>query len=271
MTSYPKVSIITVVFNGRQHLLEAMASVFTQDYANLEYIIIDGGSTDGTVEIIRENQERVDHWISERDGGIYDAMNKGIALASGEIIGFLNADDILYPGVVSGVVRAMGENPEYKYTCGPVDLIDKNGTVFGRSSPLLPQQRWERRYIEMSCPHLSMFVGRNLYREYGAFDASFSLRADFEFLLRLMRGNVECCDLPFVVGGFRCGGQSGGIKTWRESRSVLKRHGVRRWYREYVFCRSMARTFLGRYVPAPIVNYIKRFTVSQNQYGTFNS
>jgi len=267
MSSSPKVSIITVVYNGQKHLQEAMESVFVQDYPNIEYIVVDGGSTDGTLEIIRENESRIDRWISEPDRGIYDAMNKGIGMASGEIIGFLNADDLLYPGVVSGVVEAMGENPEEKYTCGPVDLIDQEGVVVGRSTPFCQQQRDDRKYLEMPCPHLSVFVGRDLYCDNGLFDMRFLLRADYDFLLRLMNVYAECCDLQFPVGGFRNGGVSGGLKTWHETRSVLKKHGVARWYRLYVFCRSLMRSFIGRKFPKWIVRYLKRFTVSQNQYG----
>lgn len=267
MKDFPKVSIITVVYNGCRYLQEAMDSVFIQDYPNIEYIIVDGGSTDGTLDIIRDNESRIDRWISEPDGGIYDAMNKGIALASGEIIEFLNADDILYPGVISMVVTAMGENPESKYTCGPVDLIDQFGSILGRATPLTPMQRFKRRFYEMPCCHLAMFVGKEIYQEQGLFDISFRLRADYDFWLRLITRGIYSCDLSFVLGGFRQGGVSGGKETFRESRLVLIKHGVGRCEREYVYYRSMTRIWLAKKLPKNILNWIKRFTLSQHKYG----
>ncbi|HKC67578.1 MAG TPA: glycosyltransferase family 2 protein, partial [Bacteroidia bacterium] len=102
----PLVSVITVVYNGAKHLEQTINSVLDQEYKNVEYIIIDGGSADGTIDIIKRYEDKVDYWQSERDGGIYFAMNKGISLAKGELIGILNADDFYLPDTVRKVVDA---------------------------------------------------------------------------------------------------------------------------------------------------------------------
>jgi len=101
----PLISIVTVVYNGAKHLEQTILSVLKQSYPNVEYLIIDGGSTDGTLEIIRQYEEAIDYWISETDKGIYDAMNKGISLASGDYIVFLNADDWYERGAIESVAQ----------------------------------------------------------------------------------------------------------------------------------------------------------------------
>ena len=105
----PLVSIITVVFNGEKYLAQTIESIAAQSYNNLEYIIIDGGSTDGTREIIKQYEHIIERWISESDRGLYDAMNKGIALATGEIIGILNSDDLYFKNTVLKVVEKYRE------------------------------------------------------------------------------------------------------------------------------------------------------------------
>ncbi|WP_218140451.1 glycosyltransferase family 2 protein [Ectothiorhodospira marina] len=262
----PLVTIITVVFNGSRHLAGAMDSVFSQDYTNVEYIIIDGGSSDGTLDLIREHQARIDYWRSEPDEGIYDAMNKGIELARGDVIGLLNADDILYPAAISRIIEAMGGEAKEKYTCGAVDLIDETGAVYGHSRPFEKTIRERRRYLEMPCPHLSVFVGREVYERIGAFDTQFRLRADYDFLLRAIESNAPCTDLDFAVGAFRSGGSSGGMATWLETRRVLQTKGINSFYTNYIFIRSVTRSWLAGALPPTITSIIKRFTISKNNY-----
>ncbi|MCB0383237.1 MAG: glycosyltransferase, partial [Psychroserpens sp.] len=112
MTKEPLISIITVVFNGEKYLQQTIDSVTNQTYKNIEYIIIDGGSTDETLNIIKANESHIDFWISERDNGLYDAMNKGISKAKGELIGMINSDDWYELNAVETVVNTYLKNPE---------------------------------------------------------------------------------------------------------------------------------------------------------------
>ena len=262
----PLVTIVTVVLNGEQHIEETIASVLCQDYKNIEYIILDGGSADGTLAIIKKYEDSLDYWRSEPDEGIYDAMNKGINLATGDLIGMLNADDFLNRNVVGRIVSQMGEHVDQKYTCGAVDLVDNRGKIYGKVTPFCTELQEARKYKEMPCPHLSVFVGRKVYEKVGLFDTSFKLRADYDLLLRFMDQGVECVDLPFTVGAFRRGGQSGGIQTWRETRHVLKKNGAGTVATEYAFARSVFRSYAARLLPRWILPKIKRFTVSKNEY-----
>lgn len=262
----PLVSIVTVVLNGADHLAEAMESVFAQDYPYLEYIVIDGGSTDGTIDLIRHAEDQVDYWRSEPDRGLYEAMNKGIKLAQGDVIGLLNADDILYPDAVGKVIEYMGDHPEQKYTCGPVDLVGPSNTVYGRCAPLDELVRARRKFLEMPCPHLGVFVGRNLYYRFGFFDTNFGLSADYDFLLTLIDHDIRRVDLPFSVGQFRSGGRSGGMASRLENMRVLRKHRASEWTIRYVFMRSLFLSLVPRILPSGAVRFLKRYTVSKHTY-----
>ncbi len=128
MNNRPKVSIITVVYNGIAHLEQTIQSVLNQTYDNVEYIIIDGGSTDGTVELIKKYEESIAYWVSESDGGIYDAMNKGISNATGEIVGLINADDWYETGTIEKVVETF-QNSEVDVVHGSMEIISKMGVA----------------------------------------------------------------------------------------------------------------------------------------------
>jgi glycosyltransferase involved in cell wall biosynthesis len=123
-TNKPLVSIITPSFNQGRFLDQTIRSVLTQDYQPIEYIIIDGGSTDGTVEIIKQYESRLGYWVSERDKGQTEAINKGFAQAKGEILAWINSDDVYYPGAVSAAVETLSRNPDIGLVYGDLDFID---------------------------------------------------------------------------------------------------------------------------------------------------
>src|SRR5215468_10026487 len=113
----PKLSIVTPSFNQGRFLEETIRSVLTQNYPNLEYIIIDGGSTDETVDVIRKYQDKVNYWVSEKDRGQVDAINKGIEKCTGDIFGFINSDDVYLPGTFSAVIEHFQANPKSEWVC----------------------------------------------------------------------------------------------------------------------------------------------------------
>jgi glycosyltransferase involved in cell wall biosynthesis len=262
----PLISVITVVFNGEKYLEETIQSVIGQTYDNVEYIIIDGGSTDGTLDIIRKYANAIDYWVSEKDKGIYDAMNKGIQAATGVFIGLVNADDLFYPQVLKNVAIIAQANSQAAYTYGSTDLMDKTGSIYGNSSPLSKELSMDRRFREIPYPHLSVFVARHVYKKIGVFDTRFKLRADYDFILRVMQHGFRGEILPSTAGAFRSGGQSGGIETFLESRKVHCKHGVSLIKRELNFICSVIKFCFVRSMPLSIVCFLKQFRTSKHSY-----
>lgn len=174
----PLVSVITVVYNGEAHLAQTMASVLGQSYDNIEYIIVDGGSTDGTVKIIRRFENQIDYWVSESDQGIYDAMNKGIDLAHGDLIGLLNADDYYEPEAIKWVVGQYQKDQEKTIYYGNNYVIQEDLKLRYKSYPHM--QYWRG----MCVCHQALFVHKDVYGIIGKYDTHFKMAADYHFILR---------------------------------------------------------------------------------------
>lgn len=204
-----KVSIITAVFNNKTHLEDCTKSVFSQTHQDIEYIIIDGGSTDGTVEIIKKYENKISKWLSEPDKGIYDGLNKGIRLATGDIIGFLHADDVYaHDKVIETVVSNMKKyNVDSSY--GDLLYVDKNNTDkiirYWKSQPYrdgLFKKGWMP-------PHPTFFVKREIYEKYGYFNTDFKIASDYELMLRFLhKYKISTYYIPEVLIKMRLGGAS---------------------------------------------------------------
>ena len=221
----PLVSVITVVFNGAEHLRGAIDSVLAQTYPDLEYIVVDGGSTDGTTEILRAYDRRIDYWVSEPDAGIYDAMNKGIRAATGTLVGILNADDRYVAYAVERAVRVLSD-PNIGYCYGWMRLVDGQGRNCGLAKPL-PRRLFGKRVLrETPLPHPTMFVRRSVYETLGEFDDRLALAGDFEFIARIHAAGVVGVEIPEVLAEFRLGGSSRSPEILREMRSVALRGGL---------------------------------------------
>lgn len=187
-TELPLVSIITPSYNHAQFIEATICSVVEQDYPNLEYIIIDGGSTDGSAEIIRGWAERyparlVD-WVSEPDRGQTDAINKGFARARGEILAWLNSDDTYQPGAISQAVRYLKEHPEVGLVYGDANLIDQSGEVIGKfPARQTDYRRLRRGYVHI--PQQAAFFPADLWRKVGPLDPTFYFAMDYDLWVRL--------------------------------------------------------------------------------------
>lgn len=183
-----KISIITVVFNNEKTIKAALNSVLGQTYKDIEYIIIDGKSKDNTVSIIKEYENKLGYFISEKDFGIYDAMNKGIKAATGDVIGILNSDDLYQDStVLDRVMTQFIQNPALDIVYGDLvyvksDNVDK--VVRNWKSNAYYTNFFENGNVP---PHPSLFVKKKVYEEAGLFNLDFKLAADYEFMLRIFK------------------------------------------------------------------------------------
>lgn len=173
-----KISIVTIVRNDRAHIEETLNSVLEQsgDGFELEYVVIDGASDDGTADIIRKYSPRLAYFVSEKDSGIYNAMNKGISHCTGDVIGMINSGDRYLPGALETVAEAFR-------SYGALDRIFW-GDVHYQHLGLVRGFREKKRFIGAFAPHPSMFVPRNIYEKIGTYDESFRLLGDYDFMYR---------------------------------------------------------------------------------------
>lgn len=208
-SSVTKVSIVTVVYNNKSTIEDAILSVLNQDYPDIEHIIIDGGSTDGTLEVLERYRERLARVVSEPDKGIYDAMNKGVHLASGEIVGILNSDDLYSdPGVISKIVsslEASGSDAVYadlKY----VDHSDLNKVLRVWKAGKYSRRKFLYGWMP---PHPTFFVKRSMYLKHGVYKTDFRNSGDYELMLRMLfKHNISVVYLPEFLIKMRAGGVS---------------------------------------------------------------
>lgn len=213
-------------------LRQAIESVLSQTYHDIEYIIIDGGSTDGTVEIVREYSNRIAQFISEPDGGIYDAMNKGIALASGDIIAFLNADDLYAANDVIANVADVFLRSEADVVFGDLVYVDRldisNVVRFYSARNFAP---WKLRFGWMP-PHPATFVRAEVYREAGGFDTAYRIASDYEFMVRIFhvyRRRYRWMDQILVrmrLGGISTSGLLTTLQINREIARACRKNGL---------------------------------------------
>ncbi len=211
----PLISIVTVVYNGEKHLEQTINSVLGQNYDNVEYIIIDGGSTDGTFEIIKKYEDAIDYWISEQDSGIYDAMNKGVSLCSGEYVTFLNADDWYNQDSVCHITDEIIVN-RVDFLYGNLNFIKLDG----RSQIWQGNSKNDGREI----PHPTCFIKREVLLEVG-FNMKLKIAADYDLILSLFSRDISKKYINKTIANFRAGGISElSFRTIYEDFLVTKNH-----------------------------------------------
>lgn len=216
----PLVTIITVVFNSVNTLEQAIKSVINQSYPNIEYIVIDGGSNDGSVEVIEKFSSRVNYWISEKDEGIYYAMNKALKQASGAIIGILNSDDWYERNAIELAVNYYCSNLDVDIIHGLLRFIganEKPDSVVGHYSSFL-----DNGMIE----HPTCFIKKSLYDRVGDFNTNYRSAADYEWMLRARRVGAEFLFIPELLTNFRRGGMSDSFYGFTEELSIKKQFGL---------------------------------------------
>lgn len=234
----PKASIVTVCFNSEKTIRYTIESIINQTYKNIEYIIVDGGSTDGTVNIIKEYEPYIDKWVSEPDNGIYDAMNKGIGLATGDIIGLINSDDQLEPDALALVIDAYLQNKNADILYGNVRfIVDKSFSYLMTSVDNVAQ---DFIYGKMPICHPATFVSRKVYQSIGVFKTEYRNAGDYEFILRCIKNNMTFIYINKVLTNMYSGGLSTNYKTtFKETREINMLYGcnpIIAWLRYYQSC-----------------------------------
>lgn len=221
----PLLTVITVVFNGAATLEHTIRSVIEQAYDNVEHIIIDGGSTDATLDILRKYDTSIDYWISEKDAGIYDAMNKGIALARGDYIGMLNSDDFFAsPSALEIIAARLKEsNVDAVFSC--LDIVDPANLdrvlrkyCISRFSPFMLR-------IGVMPPHPTFYCKKSCYEKAGQYRTDYRIAADFEMLVRLLlKYHITWGFIDETTVKMRSGGlSSSGIKSsWIVNREIIR-------------------------------------------------
>lgn len=203
------VSIITVVLNAKDTIEDTIRSVLSQTYKDIEYIVVDGGSTDGTSDIINRYKDKIPKFISEKDEGIFDAMNKGLKLSRGGLIGFLHSDDIYANScVIEKVVEEMERN-NVDACFGDLVYVDRknpNRVIRYWKSSSFRLGKFKRGWMP---PHPTFFVRKWVYEKYGGFNLDFPIAADYELMLRFLeKYKIKTCYIPQVLVKMRMGGNS---------------------------------------------------------------
>ena len=219
---YPIFSIITITYNAAKCLEQTVLSILSQSYSNIEYIIIDGASSDGTLEIIKQYESGVSCWISEPDKGIYDAMNKGLQRATGDYVWFINAGDSLYTSdivqQIASLVQKKKVLPDIIY--GETIIVDEDGKSLGKRRLKAPDKlTWKSFRMGMLVCHQSFITKRTIAPLY---DLTYRYSADFEWCIRCMKNARRIYNTRMVLSNFL----DGGVSTTQRKASLKERYDI---------------------------------------------
>ena len=225
----PRVSLVTPSYNAAPYLRAAIESVLEQDYPNIEYLVMDGGSTDGTVELLREYDDRLS-WVSEKDAGQADAIARGFEKTTGSILGWLNADDVLKPGAIRTVVETFLAHPEVALVYGNADFIDAKGRIIGPCTVVEPHRLNRLLYYGDYIIQPAAFFSRQAYQSVGGLDKSLHWAMDWDLWIRLAQ-KFELLYIGKTMASYRWLGSNktaeGGFDRLEEVEAVARRYGCK--------------------------------------------
>ena len=250
----PQVSLITVCFNDLSGLELTLEAVSACDFENLEHIVVDGGSSDGTPEYLDTYDRHRITWLSERDNGIYDAMNKGAQLAKGNYLIFLNAGDKIFPEALKELVEL---------DCTLIDCMVCSLTIVrgdGLSylfEPKMPQVN-ELPVWGMPFGHMGMVISRELFLTIGGYSTKFRVSADYEFVLRMTKEKINFKKTEITLGIFFVGGVSGGLRTVKENFTILRAYNVPIITALMSCARVIIFRSLGQFLPIQWVRWLQK-------------
>lgn len=225
-----KISIITICFNSAETLEKTILSVAEQSYKNMEYIIIDGNSKDDTLAIIKKHEDKISKWISEPDKGLYDAMNKGIAMATGDLIGILNSDDTFYSTTVIEEIANFHKQNDIEASVGNIIQHNEDGKIVR----LYSSKYWNPKKLKIGFmpPHPSIFLKTTLFSTYGSYDLGFKIGADYELIIRFfLKNNISwkysgITTTAMLVGGLSSSGSASYKLITQEIQKALLMNGI---------------------------------------------
>ena len=250
-----KISLITVTYNSEKYLSQSIESVKRQTYKDIEHIIVDANSTDGTLSIIKKYEDHISKWISEPDRGMYDAINKGIRMATGDVIGILNSDDMLVSDDVIASIVNVFENKQVDSVYGDLQYVDKDDT--NRIFRIWKGKRYDRNLFRIGWMpgHPTFYVRRSLIEKYGGYENHYFTAADYEFMARyLFKFKISSFYLPKLIVKMRVGGAS--------NKSISRRFRANR--RDYLAMKT-------NNIPLPFVVSILKPLIKAHQYGIINN
>jgi glycosyltransferase involved in cell wall biosynthesis len=255
----PLVSIVTPSFNQAQYLEATIRSVLEQDYPRVEYFVIDGGSTDGSVEIIKKYADKLAGWVSEKDQGQTDAINKGFARATGSILAWLNSDDTYQPGAISAAVKLLQDHPDVGMIYGDANFINEAGKVIGKfPSAQTDYARLQRGYVHVA--QQSSFWRADLWKQVGPLDPSFYFAMDYDLWVRLARISTLKY-VPQVWANFRLHTSGKTIvaddRCWPEMLKVHYRDGGS-------FFAPIVAKYYARKLAAPLLTLRRRMMMTRS-------
>ena len=255
MQYHPKISIITITYNSEKTLENTIKSVLAQNYDSLEYIIVDGGSTDKTLEIIKQYDDFVTRWISEADNGISDAFNKGIRMATGEIIGIINSDDGLCDGALNALAKEYDPN---------VDVYRGNvllwNTETNKKVLEVPSMHIPYSGLKVNISHQGTFVRKDAYEKYGVFNTSYKYSMDLDLLMRFERMGARFKYINYTMAFFTMGGLTFSEYTKErriQTEKILRSHGATEidiWKFRVI---KYSKVYIKKIIPVDVILKIK--------------
>ncbi|MDH5573807.1 MAG: glycosyltransferase [Gammaproteobacteria bacterium] len=225
-----KVSVVTPSYNQGEYIRRTIESVLSQDYPDIEYIVMDGGSTDNTVDILKEYDGKIT-WVSEKDNGQTHAINKGINICTGDIIAYLNSDDIYLPGTISKIVKEFNKKPEVDFIYGDFWGIDKHDKILSKVKTIPFDNNILIYDANFICQPAS-FYRRRLFDMIGTFDASLHFLMDYEFFLRAAKRKANIQLYRDYLSAIRfhdnCKTLSDGVHPWEKEKAIIKKSYIRK-------------------------------------------
>lgn len=237
----PKISVITPSYNQAEFIERTILSIISQNYPNLEYIICDGGSTDNTIDIIKKYDKQINWWISEKDKGQTDAINKGMKKATGDIVCWINSDDVLLPGALYNVANYFNKHPECDFANGYTIEIDKEDRILKFSHIIM-----NKFFFKKGCYNISqqgMFWKRELFNKTGYLDETFHAKMDVEWLIRVHEHNANIQLIKKHLGAIRIYGETKtalGGQIWSDDAQKIKE----RYNNQYLYNKKTIFFFL---------------------------